>query len=81
MNFNPPSSPYNMPELLSYYGDPLCLAGMVVIAMIRHMYFRSKGWIGGGGRRRDGDGDANGRPKELETQFSKQEVKPIVRSR
>lgn len=81
MNFNPQSSPYNMPELLSYYGYPLCLAGMVVIAMIQLMYFRSKGWIGGGGRRRSSDDESTRRPKELETQFSKQEVKPIVRSR
>jgi magnesium transporter len=46
MNFDTQVSPYNMPELKWYYGYPLCLAVMAVIAVGQFFFFRRKGWIG-----------------------------------
>jgi magnesium transporter len=46
MNFDTQVSPYNMPELKWYYGYPLCLAVMAVIAVGLFFFFRRKGWIG-----------------------------------
>lgn len=45
MNFNPDSSPWNMPELNWYYGYPASLAFMVVLSLIMIYYFRRKGWF------------------------------------
>ncbi len=46
MNFDPDSSPWNMPELRWRWGYPavLFLMAAVVVAMV--FYFRRKGWIG-----------------------------------
>jgi len=46
MNFNKAVSPWNMPELDWYYGYPLCLLVMVLIAIGQFWFFRRKGWIG-----------------------------------
>jgi magnesium transporter len=46
MNFDPQASPYNMPELHSFFGYPVALAIMVLVAMGMIVYFRRKGWIG-----------------------------------
>src|SRR5262249_33189645 len=48
MNFDPQSSPLNMPELKWYYGYPACLMVMIAIAIAQLFYFRHKGWIGQG---------------------------------
>lgn len=45
MNFNPDTSPYNMPELSWYWGYPASLGVMAVIAIIMIMYFKRKGWF------------------------------------
>jgi magnesium transporter len=45
MNFNPESSPMNMPELNWYWGYPASLAIMIVIAIIMLFYFRKKRWL------------------------------------
>jgi len=45
MNFNPESSPFNMPELNWYWGYPISLAVMTVIAVIMIFYFKRKGWF------------------------------------
>lgn len=46
MNFKHESSPYNMPELDWYYGYPLSLLLMGVIALGLMIFFRHKGWLG-----------------------------------
>lgn len=45
MNFDPDSSPWNMPELRWYYGYPATLAGMVLIGSALLWMFWRKGWI------------------------------------
>jgi magnesium transporter len=45
MNFNPQSSPMNMPELNWYYGYPMALGLMAVLAGALVIYFRRKGWF------------------------------------
>lgn len=45
MNFNTEKSPWNMPELNWYYGYPLCLLSMVVIALLELGFFWRLGWI------------------------------------
>lgn len=45
MNFNTEKSPYNMPELDWYYGYPLAMAVMVLIAIVMVIYFKRKDWI------------------------------------
>src|SRR5699024_9334386 len=40
MNFNPETSPYNMPELSMYWGYPVALLGMAAIAIIMIVYFK-----------------------------------------
>ncbi len=45
MNFNPESSPWNMPELNTYWGYPLCWAGMIAIALSLSYYFWRQGWF------------------------------------
>ncbi|MDM9385304.1 magnesium/cobalt transporter CorA [Chlorogloeopsis sp. ULAP01] len=46
MNFNTEKSPYNMPELNWYWGYPLCLGLMAVIAGILLFFFWQRGWLG-----------------------------------
>lgn len=45
MNFNSQSSPLNMPELQWYWGYPLALGTMLIIALIMLSYFRRKSWL------------------------------------
>jgi magnesium transporter len=45
MNFNAEKSPYNMPELNWYWGYPLCLVAMAVIAFGLIGFFKKKGWL------------------------------------
>ena len=45
MNFDPDTSPWNMPELRWYYGYPFSLALMAVVALALVYYFRRKGWF------------------------------------
>ncbi|TAF13487.1 MAG: magnesium and cobalt transport protein CorA, partial [Nostocales cyanobacterium] len=45
MNFNPDKSPYNMPELNSYWGYPICLGFMALIAGSLLFIFWKKGWL------------------------------------
>lgn len=47
MNFDRQSSPLNMPELAWYFGYPLCLLLMLIIAIGMVLFFRRKGWLGG----------------------------------
>jgi magnesium transporter len=51
MNFDPDSSPFNMPELGWYWGYPFALSLMLSIAVGSLLYFRRKGWFGGAKRR------------------------------
>ncbi|MBA3453069.1 MAG: magnesium/cobalt transporter CorA [Deltaproteobacteria bacterium] len=53
MNFSPDSSPLNMPELRWFFGYPFALALMTTVAGVILIWFRRKGWIGGGGRDKD----------------------------
>lgn len=45
MNFDPAVSPWNMPELRWYFGYPLVLAFMTIVAGGMILYFRRKGWF------------------------------------
>lgn len=45
MNFDPASSPWNMPELLSYYGYPAALGFMALVAIVLLVIFRLRKWI------------------------------------
>ena len=45
MNFDPGASPWNMPELLSYYGYPVALGFMALVALAMVMFFRWKKWL------------------------------------
>lgn len=45
MNFNTEVSPWNMPELNWYWGYPLCLAFMVVVAAALIYFFWRRGWF------------------------------------
>jgi magnesium transporter len=45
MNFDPNSSPWNMPELRSYYGYPMVLLAMALIAGLMLLYFKRVGWL------------------------------------
>jgi len=46
MNFDPDSSPWNMPELRWHFGYPACLAACVLVTIGMLVYFRKKRWIG-----------------------------------
>lgn len=46
MNFDPDSSPWNMPELRWYFGYPACLALMGLTTLGLIVFFVRKGWIG-----------------------------------
>jgi magnesium transporter len=45
MNFDPDTSPYNMPELRWFYGYPFALGLMAVIGLGLFLYFRNKKWL------------------------------------
>jgi magnesium transporter len=45
MNFDPDASPWNMPELRAYYGYPLALGSMAVLALLLFLYFRWRRWL------------------------------------
>ena len=45
MNFNSEKSPWNMPELNSYWGYPAVWLVMTVVAVIMLIYFRRKKWL------------------------------------
>lgn len=45
MNFDPDSSPLNMPELKWYWGYPACILLMVVIALTLGYFFWKRGWF------------------------------------
>ena len=45
MNFDPASSPWNMPELKAYFGYPAALLSMIAAAAALLAYFRWKRWI------------------------------------
>ena len=45
MNFDAGSSPYNMPELQMYYGYPLVIGFMALIAIVMVIYFKRKNWF------------------------------------
>lgn len=45
MNFNPEKSPFNMPELNAYWGYPLCLGAMALIAGSLLFFFWRRGWL------------------------------------
>jgi magnesium transporter len=51
MNFNPRSSPLNMPELDWYWGYPFSLLLMLGAVAGSLLYFRLKGWFGSRRRR------------------------------
>ncbi len=46
MNFDPESSPFNMPELDWYFGYPFALALMAGTAILLLLFFRRRGWMG-----------------------------------
>ncbi len=48
MNFDPDSSPWNMPEVRWYLGYPLCVGLMVVVSIAQLYFFYKRGWIGRG---------------------------------
>jgi magnesium transporter len=50
MNFDPDSSPWNMPELRWKWGYPAIMIFMLAITGIMLVYFRRKGWLGGGSK-------------------------------
>jgi magnesium transporter len=45
MNFDPDTSPFNMPELDWYWGYPVCLLLMLTIALVLLSYFWKRGWF------------------------------------
>jgi len=45
MNFDPTSSPFNMPELKWYFGYPFSLGLMATIGIIMFIYFKKKDWF------------------------------------
>jgi magnesium transporter len=47
MNFDPTTSPLNMPELKWRYGYPFALGLMALSALALVAYYAKKGWIGG----------------------------------
>jgi magnesium transporter len=46
MNFDPDSSPWNMPELRWYWGYPVTLLVMMLIGVALLIFFRRRGWLG-----------------------------------
>jgi magnesium transporter len=56
MNFNPDTSPWNMPELNWRYGYPAAMSVMLLIALTMLGFFWRKGWLGNEGVRIDPGG-------------------------
>lgn len=47
MNFDIEASPWNMPELYTYWGYPAVMLSMLFLSLAMCVYFLQKGWIGG----------------------------------
>jgi magnesium transporter len=47
MNFDPKSSPWNMPELDWRYGYPVALGSMALVTAAMLWYFKRRGWLKG----------------------------------
>jgi magnesium transporter len=47
MNFDPDSSPYNMPELRWRYGYPMAFVTMALVVTTMFSFFKYKGWLQG----------------------------------
>ena len=45
MNFNPESSPFNMPELGWKWGYPMVWIVMIGVAITMLIYFKKKKWL------------------------------------
>ena len=45
MNFNTEKSPLNMPELNWYFGYPMALGLMIIVAIVMLGYFKRKNWL------------------------------------
>jgi magnesium transporter len=45
MNFDPDTSPLNMPELRWFYGYPFAWGIMLAMAIVMFIYFRRKKWL------------------------------------
>ncbi|TIU61227.1 MAG: magnesium and cobalt transport protein CorA, partial [Mesorhizobium sp.] len=45
MNFDPDTSPWNMPELKAYYGYPTALVFMGLVAVGLIAFFKWKKWL------------------------------------
>ena len=45
MNFDPDTSPWNMPELKSYLGYPFALSLMAAVALGTILFFKKKKWL------------------------------------
>jgi len=45
MNFNPETSPWNMPELNWYWGYPFSLGLMIVMVALLIVFFKRKKWL------------------------------------
>ena len=45
MNFDPDTSPWNMPELRAWFGYPAALAAMALVAVGMVLFFRWKKWL------------------------------------
>lgn len=45
MNFDPDTSPYNMPELRWFFGYPFALGVMLLMAVGMFVYFKRKKWL------------------------------------
>ncbi len=50
MNFDPDSSPWNMPELRWKWGYPAVMLGMGLLAAAMVIYFRRRGWTSDGSK-------------------------------
>jgi magnesium transporter len=50
MNFDPDTSPWNMPELRWFWGYPFALGLMLFVTLGLLAFFYRKGWLGGGHR-------------------------------
>lgn len=45
MNFDPDASPWNMPELKAYWGYPVALGVMALVALGTILFFKRKKWL------------------------------------
>lgn len=76
MNFNPKTSPWNMPELNWFYGYPFALGLMAVVALGLLLFFRHRGWIWQGRDSNELTKRSSDRPtaSDSETEESKQSL-------